>query len=56
MLGLVNMLMLIKQCGGIPVGKIPTLEEAKEKLAYIQKYGATATAFHFGKIFDLPKN
>jgi hypothetical protein len=40
----------------IPVGKTPTLEEAKEKLVYIQKYGATATAFHFGKVFDMPKN
>lgn len=39
----------------IPQGHIPTTEEAKEKLEYIQKHGSTAKAFHFGKPFPMPK-
>jgi len=38
----------------IPVGHIPTTEEAKEKLEYIQKHGATENAFYFGKPFPMP--
>jgi len=35
-------------------GHIPTLDEAKEKLEYIQKHGPTPSAFHFGKHFPMP--
>jgi len=38
----------------IPVGHIPTIEEAKKKLETIQKQGPTASAFHFGKPFPIP--
>lgn len=35
----------------IPVGHTPTLEEAKEKLKYLQKNGPTKEAFTFGTSF-----
>ncbi len=39
----------------VPAGHIPTTEEAKEKLEYIQKHGSTVAAFHFGKPFSMPE-
>jgi len=39
----------------VSVGHIPTVEEAKEKLEYIQKHGPSASAFHFGKTFSIPE-
>ena len=39
----------------IPAGHIPTIEEAKEKLEYIQKNGPSSSAFHFGKTFASPE-
>jgi len=39
----------------IPVGHIPTTEEAKEKLEYIQENGSSPLAFHFGKPFSRPE-
>jgi len=39
----------------IPVGHIPTIEEAKEKLDHIQKHGPTLLSFHFGKPFPMPE-
>ena len=36
----------------IPVGHIPTLEEAKEKMDYIQLHGPTPAAFNYKKLFD----
>jgi len=38
----------------IPIGHIPKIEEAKEKLEYIQKHGPSPLAFHFGKPFSKP--
>lgn len=35
----------------VPEGHIPTVEEAKEKLEYFRKHGATKEAFTFGKLF-----
>lgn len=39
----------------VPAGHIPKIEEAKEKLEIIQKYGSTSSAFHFGKPFNKPE-
>ncbi len=39
----------------VPAGHIPKIEEAKEKLEIIQKYGPTSSAFHFGKPFNKPE-
>ena len=39
----------------IPFGHIPTTEEAKEKLEYIQENGSSPLAFHFGKPFSMPE-
>ena len=36
----------------VPEGHIPTVEEGKEKLEYIQKNGPSETAFTFAKSFD----
>ena len=36
----------------IPVGHIPTLEEAKQKMDYINLHGATPTAFNYKNLFD----
>jgi len=38
----------------IPVGHLPTIEEAKARLAYLQQHGATPFAFSFGKTFPSP--
>jgi hypothetical protein len=38
----------------IPVGHIPTIEEAKQKLTLIRKYAETAEAFSFKKVFIAP--
>lgn len=37
----------------IPVGHIPTAQEAKEKLAYIEQHGPTPLAFTFKKRFTV---
>ncbi len=36
----------------IPAGHIPSIEEGKEKLDYLQKHGVSKTAFTFSKPFD----
>ncbi len=36
----------------IPAGHIPSIEEGKEKLDYLQKHGVSKTAFTFAKPFD----
>jgi hypothetical protein len=38
----------------IPVGHLPTIEEAKERLTYLQQHGSTPFAFSFGKSFPSP--
>ena len=38
----------------IPTGHIPSIEEAKQKLALIRKHGETAEAFSFKKVFAAP--
>lgn len=38
----------------IPAGHIPTLEEAKERLDFLQKNGASSYAFTFRQKFDAP--
>jgi hypothetical protein len=35
----------------IPAGHIPTLDEAKERLEYYRRHGATPHAFWFGKLY-----
>ncbi|MEO0598377.1 MAG: DUF3291 domain-containing protein, partial [Chloroflexota bacterium] len=36
----------------IPVGHIPTVEEAKQKLDHLNEHGATSQAFTFSKRFS----
>jgi hypothetical protein len=38
----------------IPLGHIPTIEEAKERLEYLRAHGETAYAFSFKKQFPAP--
>ncbi|MEM9674228.1 MAG: DUF3291 domain-containing protein [Cyclobacteriaceae bacterium] len=38
----------------IPEGHLPTVEEAKQRLALLQEKGETAEAFTFRRIFDPP--
>ncbi len=38
----------------IPAGTEPTMEEAKQRLAYLQKHGASDHAFNFQKSFPAP--
>ena len=38
----------------VPVGHIPTVSEAKERLAHLQMHGETAHAFSFARIFPAP--
>jgi hypothetical protein len=38
----------------IPVGHLPTVEEAKERLAHLRQHGPTPFAFSFGKPFPSP--
>ncbi len=40
----------------IPAGTIPTIEQAKEKLVYLQKHGSTEQAFTFAKHYNKPCN
>jgi len=35
----------------IPAGHVPSVDEAKERLAHLDRYGATATAFTFKVLF-----
>ncbi len=39
----------------LPVGQLPTVEEAKERLEHLRTYGSTAEAFSFGKPFPSPE-
>ncbi len=39
----------------LPVGHIPRIEEAKEKLDYLEKHGPSPKAFVFGKNFPAPE-
>lgn len=39
----------------IPVGHLPTIEEAKERLAHLQQHGSTPFAFSFNKPFPSPE-
>jgi Domain of unknown function (DUF3291) len=38
----------------IPVGHLPTVEEAKERLTHLQHHGSTPVAFSFNKPFPSP--
>lgn len=38
----------------VPVGTIPTLEEARQRLAYLEQHGPTPFAFDFKKTFAPP--
>jgi hypothetical protein len=38
----------------IPCGHLPTIEEAKERLAHLQQHGSTPFAFSFSKPFPSP--
>lgn len=40
----------------IPARHIPSVAEGKEKLNYLQKHGASKTAFTFSKFFDHDNN
>jgi hypothetical protein len=40
----------------IPVGHVPTLEEAKAKLEYLHEHGPTLEAFTFKKRFEAPEH
>jgi hypothetical protein len=39
----------------VPTGHIPTVEEAKERLAYLSVHGETPNAFSFKKPFPAPE-
>ena len=39
----------------VEAGHIPSIAEAKEKLAYLEKHGPSPEAFVFGKNFPAPK-
>ena len=36
----------------VPAGQVPSLDEATERLAYLQQHGASAYAFDFKNIFE----
>ena len=36
----------------VPAGHIPSIDEAKKRLAYLDKYGPSQFAFTFKKIFQ----
>ncbi len=38
----------------VPVGHIPTIDEAKERLEYLRRYGPTPHAFTFNMRFPMP--
>jgi hypothetical protein len=38
----------------IPAGHIPSIDEAKARLAHLRAYGETAHAFSFAKVFPAP--
>jgi hypothetical protein len=38
----------------VPTGHIPTVSEAKERLAHLEKHGESAHAFSFARIFPAP--
>ena len=38
----------------IPAGHIPTIDEAKERLEHIQKYGESKFSFSFAKLYPVP--
>jgi hypothetical protein len=40
----------------VPVGHIPTLTEAQERLEHYRQHGATPHAFWFGKLFPAENN
>jgi len=40
----------------VPVGHIPTVAEARERLEHYQKYGATPFSFWFSKHFSQPED
>ena len=39
----------------VPVGHMPSVAEAKERLEYIQQYGATEFGFNFARNFPAPE-
>ncbi len=39
----------------VPSGHIPSVEEAKERLAYLRDHGETSYAFSFKKLFPAPE-
>jgi hypothetical protein len=38
----------------VPIGYIPTAEEAKEKIEFLEKNGDTINSFSFKNIFETP--
>lgn len=40
----------------VPIGHIPSIEEAKEKLALLEKLGDSELAFSFKQMFDAPEH
>jgi hypothetical protein len=40
---------------GVPSGHIPSVEEAKERLAYLRAHGETPYAFSFKEPFPAPE-
>jgi len=38
----------------IPAGRLPTAEEAREKLELVRRFGATKEAFTFAQVFPVP--
>jgi hypothetical protein len=38
----------------VAAGHIPTVTEAKERLAYLQRHGESSHAFSFARIFPAP--
>jgi len=39
----------------VPSGHIPSVEQAKERLAYLSVHGETSYAFSFKKLFPAPE-
>jgi hypothetical protein len=38
----------------VPIGHIPSIDEAKDRLEYLRAHGESAHAFSFAKVFPVP--